>query len=246
MSTYLAIINRALAALGQGDDLVSTSATTLTDNYHIKVAEWVNDFLEQTEDAAQWRVLRTRDTATVTARALSATLASSNKRSKPFYVVNQEAGGRTPLCFDVTDTVNNYPLTEIDLAELLFMDQSDKPSQTGSTATHPEYFAVNQTATGVDIYIYPRCVGAISIQIDMVIPQGRLLYTSASSTTGLLTEVKVPEVPVVFGTVWWAQEDRGEELGANGAKSEKRFTDKLSELASQENAAQGFDELMTV
>lgn len=240
-TTYLQLINRVLSALGQGDDLVATGATTLTDNYHIKVAEWVNDYLEEVENAAQWRVLRQRDTATVAALALSASLTTSGPRSRPFYLVNQEAGGVIALCFDTTDSVNNYQLREVDLAELLQMDQQDKVGQTSVTGTVPQYFALNRTATGVDIYIYPRCVAQRSIQIDMCIPQARLDYTSQ-----LATAVKVPDAPVVLGTTWWAQQDRGEELGPRGDASEKRYRDKLSELATTENASQGFDELIPV
>jgi hypothetical protein len=239
MATYREIINRVLISLGQGDDQVDAGATELTDANHIKVAEWVNDILEEVEAAAQWRVLRQRDTATITANGISGTLTTSNERSKLFYVVEQAHGQLIPLVFDVTDSSNQQRLIECDLSQLLLMDQQNSNAVSGSSG--PTYFALNPTATGMEVYVWPRSSSERSIELDMIIPQARFDYTD---DTDLDTSIKVPNMVVVYGSAWWSREDRGEEFGANGQKSEQRYRHMLADAVAAENAAQGFDELL--
>jgi hypothetical protein len=240
MATYRTLLNRVLIALGHADDQVDASSTALTDAYHIKIAEWMNDLLEEIEDAAQWRVLRQRDTATIAANAISATLTNSNERSRIFRVQDADTGELLPMAFDVTDGTAQTRMQEMGLAELLFLDQQNSNLVTDGT-NGPMYFALNQTATGMEVYVWPRTNTQRSLELDMIIPQSRLVYTTAP---GLDTAVLVPNRPVVQGTIWWAMEDRGEEFGANGEKNEVRYRNMLSDIAAAENAAQGFDELV--
>lgn len=238
MATLRTLLNRVLTVLGQGDDLIDSGATELTDKYHLKVAEFFNDIHEEVEDAANWRVLRQRDTATISAGAISATMTNSNERSRVFRVLNAHSGELVPLVFDVTDSANQVRLIEMDLAELLFLDQQNNNTADGGT---PSHFALEQTATGQTIYVWPRPAAQRSIEADMIIPQSRLDYLSS---TDLGTNIKVPNRVVVQGTIWWASEDRGEEFGPNGVASEKRYRDMLADAVAAETAAQGADELV--
>jgi hypothetical protein len=238
MATLRTLLNRALTQLGHADDLIAEDATTLTDAYHLKVAEWMNDVLEEVEDAAQWRVLRQRETVTISADANSAAMTNANERSRVFRVQDQGTGELVPLVFDVTDSANQYRLQEMDLAKLLYLDQANSNESSGNSPTH---FALEQTATGQNLYVWPRPSEERTIEADMIIPQSRMAYT----TLPLLdTNVKVPNRVVVMGTIHWAMEDRGEEFGADGGKVGVRYGVMLSDLVSAENAAQGFDELV--
>jgi hypothetical protein len=238
MATFREIINRVLIPLGHGDDQVADDATELTDAYHLKVAEWVNDFLQDFEDAAQWRVLRQRETVTVSANGISATLTNSNERSRVFRVQDEHAGELVPLVFDVTDTNAQQRLREIDLAALLFKDQQN--SNRVDSSSGPQFFALNATADGMEVYIWPRSSTDVNLELDMIIPQSRLSYVTA----GLDTTIKVPTLPVVSGAVWWAMNDRGEEFGTNVNTAEDRYNNLASSAIAAENAAQGFDELV--
>ncbi len=240
MATYLQLINRTLIALGHGDDLLDGAASSITDTYHIKIAQFVNDILEQVEDAAQWRVLRVRDTVTISADAISGSLATSNERSRVWRVHNPAFGEVVPLVFDVTNTSQQTRLKEMDLAELLRRDQENSNASAG---TSPSHFALSTTATGIDVFIWPRVTAAVNIEADMIVPQGRLPATTNDEIT---VAVKVPGLSVQLGTIWWAMEDRGEELGPNGILAAKRYADELGQSVSLEHSAQGLDTLVPV
>lgn len=240
MATFRTLLNRTLVALGHADDQVDSGASSLTDNYHIKVALFLNDILEQVEDAAQWRVLRTRDTATINASALSATFASANERSRVFEVAEAAHGRLVPLVFDVTDTSQQKRLWPMDLAEILRRDQDNSNADGGASPTH---FATSQTATGLDIYVWPRPSAAVNIEADLVIPQSRFNLDD-STVPHLDTNVKVPNLAPRLGATWWALEDRGEEMGPRGLKADQLYTDELAAAVALEHAAQGFDELV--
>lgn len=239
MSTYLQMINRVLTAVGDGNDLVATSATTITDVNHLKVAQFVNDILEEVEDATQWRVLRQRDTATISAGALSASLTLSNERSRLFRVNNPHIGELVPLVFDVTTSSAQERLIELDFTELLFRDQLNSNSVDSSSG--PRYFALSPTTAGMDIYVWPRSSADVDIEIDMLIPQARF---DPTDSTDLGTSIKVPNLIVQHGAAWWTAEDRGEELGARGEAYKVRYESMLAAYVAQENAAQGLDDLV--
>lgn len=233
--TFQELINRVLVAIGQGNDLVQGAST---DTYHLKIAQFVNDFLEEVEGAAPWRVLRTRISATVPANGNSIALSGVNERSRLWLENDYERGEAQPLCFDVTDTSNQYPLRLVDLATLLRMDQEESNDPSAST---PSHFSVEQTATGVTLYVYPRVSEDRDIEVDMLVPQARL---SVSASDDLATVIKVPGLPVQYGATWWALEDRGEELGPRGDKSELRYRELLASAVAIELAEQGYTDLI--
>lgn len=240
MATYRQIINRVLVAVGQADDQVDSAAISLTDKYHIKVAQFVNDILEEVEGAAQWRVLRTRDTVTISADAVSGALTNSNERSRAFKVHDANRGELVPLVFDVTDGSAQRRLQEMDLAELIRRDQSASNATQGNG---PVWYALSPTASGMDIFVYPRTSTAINIEADMVIPTSRLPHGTLAELSAV---IQVPTLPVALGSTWWAQEDLGEELGPQGQRAEIRFRLELAGAVSLEHAQQGFDTLVPV
>jgi hypothetical protein len=239
VSTYLQMINRVLVNTGDGNDLVDTGATSISDVGHLKIAQFINDILEEIEEAAQWRVLRQRLTATIAANGVSATITSANERSRVFRVHNAHLGELVPLVFDVTTSTAQERLSEIDFAELLFRDQQNS-NQVDST-TGPRYFALSPTASGMEIYVWPRSSTERTIELDMVVPQSRLDPTSSSD---LGTSIKIPNLMLQHGATWWALEDRGEELGPRGEAAKARYDMMLSGAVAAENAAQGFDDLV--
>ena len=238
MATYRQAINRVLIALGDSENEVSGSATELTDSQHILVAQVINDILEQVEDATQWRALRTRDTVTISADANSGSLANSNERSRVWSAQIEQRGRIVPLVFDVTDTSDQKPLQYLELADLLRRDQSDSNASNGAS---PSHFSTSQTASGTDLYVWPRPTATVNVEADMIIPQSRLPHTSAAE---LDTAIKVPSLQVILGATWWLLEDRGEELGANTSWAQERYFDELAQQVARENAAQGLDQLV--
>lgn len=230
------LINKVLTAVGQGDDPVTAA---VTDTYQLKVAQFVLDFLEEVEGAAPWRVLRTRVSATIAANGNSIALSGVNRNTKLWYENDENESRTGPLCFDVTDSIAQLQLQQMDLATLLRLDQENSNlAQVGS----PSHFAVEKTANGVTLYVHPRVNANVDVEIDMLIPQAPDL--DPTDAADLALDIKVPVLPVQYGASWWAMEDRGEELGPRGEAAEKRYRDLLSDAVSVELAEQGFTDLV--
>lgn len=236
-NTLVEVINRVLIAVGQAHDQVTASDGALTDNYHIKVAQFVNDTLEEVEDAANWRVLRTRDTGQVAANGISVALTNATPRSREFLVVDPNSQQLVPLVYDVTDGSQQYRLWPMDLSELLTRDQMNSNQVEG---TRPAWYALEPTATGMNIYTYPRCSSARDIEIDMIIPQARM---PTASEANLNVAIKVPDAAVEAGAYARALLDR-DGLTPEYQSQKKRYDDLLGNYAGVEMALQGADEMV--
>jgi hypothetical protein len=241
VSTYLQLINRVLVALSDGNDLVDTGATSISDVAHLKIAQFVNDVLEEVEDAGQWRVLRQRLTATISASQVSGSITSAVPRSNVFRVHDRALDETVPLVFDATTSTAKVRLREIDLAALLYLDQQNSGQTNGNNG--PQYFAISPTAAGCDVYVWPRSSGERTIELDMTVPQARL---DPTDSTDLGTTIKVPDTIVQLGAYEWASSERGEELGTRGDKAERRYLKKLADAIAVEHSIQGLDDLVPV
>ncbi len=241
MATFLEAINRVLTALGDGNDLVDTGAVSISDVAHLKIAQYVNDVLEEVEDAGQWRVLRQRLTATVSADQVSGSITSAVPASKLFRVHDAHLGEVVPIVYDATTSSAKRRLKEIDFPALLMLDQNNSGASNGNSG--PQYFALSPTTTGCDVYVWPRSTGSRTIELDMTVPQARL---DPTDSTDLDTSIKVPDTIVVLGAYEWASAERGEEMGARNDKAEMAYRRKLSDAISIEHTAQGLDDIVLV
>lgn len=226
-TTYLQVINRVLEKIGETQ--VSAAATSLTETYQLLIGSFVQDIKEEIEDAHNWRALRTTFSATLGADDQSVTLTGANERSRLLRIYQQNRGKSVPLAFDVTDATEPVPLIEMDLAELLYKDTIDPDSN-----NDPIWFALDNSSGDVlDLYVYPRPSGARNLQIDLIVPQARFEPSDLSEV------IKIPIRPIVVGATWYALEERGEELGANGLFNEKRFQDAMNAAIARDDAEQG-------
>ena len=225
-TTYKQVLNQVLERIGE--EQLGGSLSTLTDTYHLLLGSIVNDIKEQIEDAHNWRALRQFINVTVSAQAVSAAITGANERSRVLRI-QQADRGITPLVFDITDASNPAPLLELDLTELLYHDTVN-PNQ----YQDPAYFAVDNSEGDVlNLYVYPRPSDERTIKVGLVVPQDKL------DSATLTTELKIPIRPLVVGAVWYALEERGEELGTNALFSEKRFIDALDSAISRDSAESG-------
>ncbi|MHA2084980.1 MAG: hypothetical protein ACXABD_14575 [Candidatus Thorarchaeota archaeon] len=229
-TTYRQALNRVLEIIGE--DNIPGAATTLTSEYHLLIGALFNEIMEQVEDAHNWRALRTTYTVTVPAQALSGTITDASERSRLVRIYQANRHSVVPLVFDVTDASNPDPLIEIDLSEIIYRDTVN-PNE----YQDPVYFALDNSAgDGMDLYVNPRPSGSKSIQVTMVTPQGRADFTQQNV---LSANISVPVRPIVMGTVWYALEERGEELGTQGLFSEQRFMQALDDAIARDAAEQG-------
>jgi len=226
-TTYKQALNRVLEKLGE--DTIAGAVSTITNDYQILLGSFLNDVKEEIEDAHNWRALRQFISVTVLADAVSGTITGANERSRVCRIFQAEAGAVIPLVFDITNASNVAPLTEVDLAELLYRDKIE-PNTRGSA----QYFAIDNSSGDVlDLYIWPRSSSSTTVSVGLIVPQAAL------TVDDLATVIKIPIRPLLAGTTWYALEERGEELGVNGIFSEQRYRDAINSAIARDAAEQG-------
>lgn len=233
MATMRTVINYVLRAIAE--DEVGAVETSLSTDYHKLVAVFLNQFKEEIEDAHNWRDLQQTHTATILASASTGAIVNANERSR-LLRVNTDVG-LAPLVYDVTLATTPFPLIERPLAEIRMRILQDVPG----TATEPSMFAIEGNADGtLDLVVYPKPTTQRTIQVVMITPQARL------ADTDLDVQIKIPFRPLEMGTIWYALEERGEEVGQNAMFTEERFRKALDDAIARDADEQGGYQLQIV
>ncbi len=95
-------------------------------------------------------------------------------------------------------------------------------------------FAVQDTsAATLSMHFDDTYPTDIDLAIFLVVPQGRL------ADDDLDTEITIPTRALELGTLWWAFEERGEELGSGAVFSERKYRTALDDAIGIDQAAQG-------
>lgn len=233
-TTYRQLLNNVLVALGE--DEISSGTSEITSKYHKLLGLFVNQIKEIVEEEHNWRALRSTIVATVAADASSGTLTTANERSRLLRVQDEMRGMEVPLVFDVTDTSSPTRLFEVDATELLRRRSLDT-----SNGNDPQFFFIDNTGEdAMSIQVYPTPTDERTINVTMIVPQDRL------ATTDLDTNIKVPSRPIEQGVIWYALEERGEELGVNGLFNQEAFDRSLGAAVARDAAEQGEYQLVPV
>jgi hypothetical protein len=225
--TLRTVLNRVLRPLGE--PVVATGTSELTEDYHLKVTDFINLVKEEIEEAHQWRSLMQTITGTVNAAAYSVVLSGTNERTRLMRLAQSEDGQLQPLIFDVTDTNNPFPMLEIDLAEM-----KAKHALAPDSVTSPGQFALGVNGDAIELFVYPPASVNRNYQLHMIVPQAYL-----TGTTDLDTVLLIPYRPLVMGTLAYAYEDRGEELGPNSLYSMDNYQRALDSAIALDNGEQG-------
>ena len=236
-TTYRDALNRVLRVLGE--DAIASGESDLTSDYLIMVGEFFNQIKEEVEDAQPWRSMWGVLTATVAADVRNGDITNSTDRSRLIRIHDNHRQRLVPLVFDTTDADNPVPLEETTLADLRFRD-AQSPNVRASGA--PQLFAIDEgdeDTTGLRIAVHPRPSVQRTISLTMATPQARL-----EPEGDLDTNILVPVSPIVVGTLWYALEERGEELGPTSLFSEERFQIALTSAVARDVADQGGLELV--
>lgn len=230
MTTFRQALNRVLEVLAE--DQISSDSSPLSE-YQTLVANFMNQIKEEIEDAHNWRSLRTSHTATITADTFTGDITNATERSRLVRILQQDRDHIIPLVWDVTDPTEVDYITEMDLAELLMRQQID-PDNTVTNGS-PSHFAISagEDGTSLDVLVWPTPATQRTLRIEMITPQDWL------TASDLATTIKIPVRPLVLGTLWYALEERGEELGVNTLFSEERFRAGLNDSISRDNTEAG-------
>jgi hypothetical protein len=234
MTTMRTVLNNVLRVLRE--DEVDSGTTSLTIDYQKLVATFLNHIKEEVEDAHQWRDLQTPHTATVAALSNTGLITGANERSRLVRVNTEE--GLLPVVFDVTDAANPFQLFERPLAQMRYwIAQDTNPG----TTQYPGDFCVEGNANGtLDIVVYPKPTTQRTYSVLMITPQTRL------ADNDLDTVIKIPTRPIEMGTIWYALEERGEEMGQSALFTEERYRKAVDDAVARDADEQGGPELQIV
>lgn len=227
--TFRQVLNSTLRAIGE--DEIDGSLTELSDTYHLFLLEIFNQFKEEIEEAVNWRALHQTIPVTITANTRIATITGATDRSRLVRVNDQHSGQFIPLVFDVTDSDEPTPLKELDLATFIYKESID-PVTTASD--EPTWFAIDNTAGDVlKLRVFPKPTTQRTINVTLVVPQAPF------ASDDLSVVVSIPTRALKVALVWYALQERGEELGAGSLFTEERYRTALDDAVSREVAESG-------
>lgn len=226
MATYRQVLNRVLTALSE--DELASGLTELSEQYHKLLGLFVNQVKEIVEDQHNWRALRDTENVTIAASTNSGTFTNANERSRVYRVFDEMAGEERALVFDITSTNNPYRLKEMDLAELLRRRRLDT-----SNGNDPMAFSMDMSAGTPTLQVWPTPTNERTIEVTLITPQPNL------AVDDLDTNIYVPARPIEVGAIWYALEERGEELGVSGLFNEQMFDQVLGSAVGRDAGEQG-------
>jgi len=225
--TFRDVINRVLRTIAE--DPIDPAATELSDDYHKLVATFVNQIKEEIEEAHNWRVLWQTFTVTVLAGQPSAVITGASDRARVVRVAQADSGVYVPLVFDVTVPTNPAPLQEIDLAMDIY-----KRTVEFQTNNEPYGFSLAVTVDGVlELRLSATPSTQRTIKITLATPQPELQDEDLDVT------IKIPQRPLIMGSVYYALAERGEELGVNNIYTEERARTALDDAIARDMEEQG-------
>jgi hypothetical protein len=208
MATQLNIVNDVLRRLRE------TEVTTMVNNdYATLIAMFLNDAKEDLEDMWFWNVYETTVTTAIAASTNTVDISETNDRS---FLIRQ-ADDNTPHAYDVT-TSENGQLYDIPLKEL----QESRATYRGTVPElpAPTKFALEYASDsrGFQYILEQNASGARSWESHWYIPQAELAYDGTDDNT----ELQLPERPLFLRTLYYALNERGEEMGEPGGVAEQR------------------------
>lgn len=243
--TFRQMMNAVLGSIGSTQ--IPATNTTITDTYQLQVATFLNQIREEVEDAWNWRALWVTYSINYLANNSTQAIIDStsgavpNTRSRTVRMQDKRVGKEVALCFDVTTFGIPFPLEEMTKAAIVYfntvLNQTPVAYSTG--------FAVDNTGGDqMNLMVYPPASAARVIQLTMCTPVPRIDPTVAGSSGGLDTLITVPTQPIEYGTIWYALQERGEELGTSTVFTEERFRTALNDAIARDQEESGGIEMI--
>jgi hypothetical protein len=210
MATTFDLLNEVLTGLRK--ERLADGTTSVTSAYHLLLLQFVNMAKDEVENKWDWHALRTTVTQALSQGTSSYTLSGVTNRARLLYEnptsngeyneSSQYMQGSRPMVFDVTDAAE-YRLGELtpEAIERLHLLDADEQND-------PTHFALQRTASGITLRVYPTPADTRSLRLRFVAPQAKLEATSIDSTT-----LSVPDSPVWLRALELANKERGEEVG---------------------------------
>lgn len=235
MATFRFVLNEVLRTLSE--DQVSPSSSEIDSDYHILLAAFVNQIKEEIEAAHNWSALWQDLQVSVPGETDNANITGANERSRIVRIQQSTGTEAVALVFDITVATQPRRLIELDYSDIVYRRRAD-PSTVNDA---PIYFATRMGTDGIpEVVVYPMPLQTRVLSITMAVPQPHL------DDDDLDVNISIPSRPLIVGSIWYALEERGEELGVSSLYTEERFTRALDDAISQDWAEQGGLDLVSM
>lgn len=234
------IVNSILGDIGSTQ--IPVSQTTVTDPYQLQVCGFVNRIKEEVENAWNWRALWQTYTFVYGALNLTQpiidaiTAATPSPNSRTVRMTDKRVGKEVALVFDITTFGIPFPLEEMPKSSLIYFNTvlNQTPVQYSTS------FALDATpAGGLNLMVYPGASVARTMQLTLCSPLTAIDPTIAGTTGGLDTIITVPNQPIELGSIWYALQERGEELGTSTVFTEERYRTALDDAIARDQEESG-------
>ena len=215
MATQLTVVNNIMERLRE-DTVASVSANA----YSKLIARFVNDAIADLEDISyEWSVYVTEIDLTILADSSTTTYTATgtNERS---WLMRDYCDDRVPAAYDIT---SNEVGQLMDAPYKVLKREQNLDNDTARTSTYPRSFALksNATGTGFEIEILDPVDSSDSARTWRTywyVPQDELALDGTDDSTVIL----LPSRPIEMRAIFYALNERGEEMGEPGGVAEGR------------------------
>ena len=238
MATTLTLLNKVLVGLRQPE--ISTGETSISDEYHKLLLQYLNDAKENAEESWDWQALRTTVTVTGVANQEDYELLSASEADTDVSEQARLLYGKTnayglvyessinmhdnkPQVFDTTDA-NEFRLNEItpeEMERLRFTDDDQ-------TDNRPYQFSLLRDEDNIRFSVYPKPAVARTWKLRFIIPQDELLDSD------ITTVLKIASRPIWQRALVDANAERGDELGQPGSIIDRKADESLAAAIARE------------
>lgn len=230
MATTRDLINNVLRGLRQFGLLIDSGDTSTTDNYVRMILQLVNEAKEEIEETGwPWQALRQTVTVTLASSQVQYDILSTgeadvdtNDRTRLLYENTNDGGtsegfrmgsSARPQVFNTT-TSEEYRLYEVTQEKMERWHFTDD-NETGK----PTHFAIWSDGDSIKMKVYPTPDATYTLKMRLYIPQAELADDSLGTT------LSIPARPVWTKALWKANQERGDELGAEGSTLHQAYMD---------------------
>ncbi len=210
MATQLNIVNDVLQRLRE-----STVSSVSSSDYSKLIAIFLNDAKEDLEDMWFWTVNEKEIDTTILGDSSTITYDLTTTTDRSWMIRGMD--DQRPMAFDVT-TDENRPLIDIPLKQLRAWRANFRGGAPAVGA--PLRFAItpDTDGRGYTLTLEQASTSVRSWRTYWYVPQAELALDGTTDAT----EILLPERPIYLRTLYYALNERGEEMGEPGGVAERR------------------------
>lgn len=222
--TFLQVINSVLRQLRE-----SEVSTVTANSYSKLIAQFINQVIEEMSDIRDWHCLVQQVNFTVPISEGGGILSDDTAGANLNIVTNSTyLTDRSSLCYDTLRRPIVYDVTDTAKVQMYEDNVRDirRDYIEGPGTLRPNYFGLEYTGTGgMQIWFNSLMDKERNFEMLAHIPQEDLSVTSEDDVA---TTIYLPTRPIIMGALYYAYNERGEEMGEPGGIAEQRYQRSLA------------------